>query len=160
MKPAGIATSLRPSTRYADAGQPAVIDGAQDGWTPNYANFARQNGIPSLRATVGAEFAKHVAVDHDKSQYVKDGASTNMAEGHFSRLGAFDGTHHHVSREHLPRYLAEFDYRYTTRKASDHERFAILNVTDRRATGYLPSDPLDIVTSPNPTTTLYPFAYP
>ena len=26
------------------------------------------------------------------------------------------GTHHHVSARHLSRYLAEFDYRYTTRK--------------------------------------------
>jgi hypothetical protein len=29
---------------------------------------------------------------------------------------SIDGTHHHVSREHLNRYLAEFDFRYSTRK--------------------------------------------
>ena len=44
-------------------------------------------------------------------------------EGYFSQLKrSLDGTHHHVSREHLERYLAEFDYRYTTRKLSDSQR--------------------------------------
>jgi hypothetical protein len=37
-----------------------------------------------------------------------------------------DGTHHHVSVEHLPRYLAEFDYRFSTRKLSDTQRMARL----------------------------------
>jgi hypothetical protein len=35
---------------------------------------------------------------------------------------SIDGTHHHVSKEHLHRYLAEFDYRYSTRKLSDSAR--------------------------------------
>jgi hypothetical protein len=44
-------------------------------------------------------------------------------EGYFSQLErSLDGTHHHVSVEHLPRYLAEFDFRYTTRKISDTAR--------------------------------------
>ena len=49
--------------------------------------------------------------------------STNQAENYFSQLKrSLDGTHHHVSREHLPRYLQEFDFRYTTRELSDTER--------------------------------------
>jgi len=35
------------------------------------------------------------------------------------------GTFHHVSAEHLPRYLAEFDFRYNNRSAlgiEDQER--------------------------------------
>lgn len=53
--------------------------------------------------------------------------STNQAESYFSQLKrSIDGTHHHVSREHLARYLAEFDYRYSTRKLSDTERMAML----------------------------------
>ncbi len=73
---------------------------------------------------VGQEFGKHVAVDHSKGEYVKDGAGTNPVENYFSQLKrSIDGTHHHVSREHLPRYLAEFDFRYSTRKESDQERF-------------------------------------
>ncbi len=35
---------------------------------------------------------------------------------------SLDGTHHRVSVEHLPRYLAEFDFRYSTRKLSDADR--------------------------------------
>ena len=38
--------------------------------------------------------------------------TTNHAEGYFSQLKrSIDGTHHHVSQEHLGRYLAEFDFR-------------------------------------------------
>ena len=49
--------------------------------------------------------------------------STNQAESYFSQLKrSLDGTFHHVSREHLPRYLAEFDYRHSTRDLSDEER--------------------------------------
>ena len=51
--------------------------------------------------------------------------TTNHAEGFFSQLKrSIDGTRDHVSVEHLPRYLAEFDFRYSTRKASDTDRMA------------------------------------
>lgn len=39
---------------------------------------------------------------------------------------SLDGTHHHVSRKHLHRYLGEFDFRYSTRGLSDVERTALL----------------------------------
>jgi len=72
---------------------------------------------------IGRDFVAHVAVDHGNGQYVLDGASTNAAEGYFSQLKrSLDGTHHHVSREHLHRYLAEFDFRYSTKELSDTER--------------------------------------
>jgi hypothetical protein len=49
--------------------------------------------------------------------------STNQVENYFSQLKrSIDGTHHHVSREHLHRYLAEFDFRYSTCKLSDSAR--------------------------------------
>lgn len=45
----------------------------------------------------------------------------------FSQLKrSLDGTHHRISREHVERYLAEFDFRYSTRKASDDERLALM----------------------------------
>jgi hypothetical protein len=64
---------------------------------------------------IGADMAGHFAVDHSAGQYVIPGSNgTNMAENYFSQLKrSLDGTHHHVSVEHLPRYLAEFDFRYT-----------------------------------------------
>jgi transposase-like protein len=67
--------------------------------------------------------ARHVSVNHSKGEYVKRGAGTNAAESYFSQLKrSLDGTFHHVSKEHLPRYLAEFDFRYNTRKMTDSER--------------------------------------
>ena len=74
------------------------------------------------------DFADHEYVDHSEWQYVRNEAdgtfiSTNPAEGYFSQLKrSIDGTHHKVSVEHLPRYLAEFDFRYSTRKLTDSAR--------------------------------------
>jgi transposase-like protein len=76
---------------------------------------------------VARELAAHFAVDHKAGEYVRGDVSTNKLENFFSQLKrSIDGTHHRVSAEHLDRYLAEFDFRYTTRKASDTERFAML----------------------------------
>jgi hypothetical protein len=53
--------------------------------------------------------------------------TTDHAETYFSQLKrSIDGTHHHVSPEHLPRYLAEFDFRFNTCKSSDTERMGAL----------------------------------
>ena len=75
----------------------------------------------------GHEFLSHEAVNHSAEEYVRytdEGfISTNQVEGFFSQLKrSLDGTHHHVSPEHLHRYLAEFDFRYSTRRVSDAER--------------------------------------
>ena len=54
---------------------------------------------------------------------MRGSAYTNTAEGFFSQLKrSIDGTFHHVSAQHLHRYLAEFDYRDNTRKWKDGER--------------------------------------
>jgi len=74
---------------------------------------------------IGQEFQAHETVNHSQEEYVDwiTGATTNRAEGYFSQLKrSIDGTHHHVSETHLPRYLAEFDFRYSTCKMSDSER--------------------------------------
>ena len=49
--------------------------------------------------------------------------STNYAESSFSllRRGVI-GNFHHISRKHLGRYVAEFDFRWNSRKATDGER--------------------------------------
>jgi transposase-like protein len=72
---------------------------------------------------IASDFASHTAVHHGAGEYVRGDASTNQAESYFSQLKrSLDGTHHHVSREHLDRYLAEFDFRWSSRKLSDTER--------------------------------------
>jgi hypothetical protein len=63
------------------------------------------------------------------------GASTNKAENFFSQLKrSIDGTHHHVSREHLDRYVGEFAFRHSTHRLPDTERIHILmgQTTGRR----------------------------
>jgi transposase-like protein len=78
---------------------------------------------------IGKEFASHHSVNHSAGEYVSrtTGASTNMAEGFFAQLKrSIDGTHHHVSIKHLPRYVGEFDFRYSTCKMSDYGRMRTL----------------------------------
>ncbi len=72
---------------------------------------------------IGNQFDAHEQVWHSGGEYVRGNVSTNAAESFFSQLKrSIDGTFHAVSHEHLHRYLAEFDYRHTTRKISDDQR--------------------------------------
>jgi len=61
-------------------------------------------------------FKKHVRVDHDKDEYVKDGFTTNNVENYWSTLKRMiKGTHIHVSNKHLSKYIAENTFRYENR---------------------------------------------
>jgi len=76
---------------------------------------------------IGQHFAGHGSVNHSIEEYVRGGFwHTNTVENYFSILKrGITGTYHHVSPQHLKRYLAEFDFRYNERQAlkvSDHER--------------------------------------
>lgn len=66
---------------------------------------------------VGREFASHSSVDHAAGEYVRMGFHhSNTVENYFSILKrGVIGTFHHVSEQHLARYLAEFDFRYSNR---------------------------------------------
>jgi transposase-like protein len=67
---------------------------------------------------VGPMFARHEVVNHSIGEYVRGDAHTNTIEGYFSILKrGIIGVYHHVSQEHLKRYLAEFDFRYNERAA-------------------------------------------
>jgi transposase-like protein len=70
---------------------------------------------------VGAVLAGHVSVNHSIKEYVsKDDPSvhTNTVEGTFSIFKrGMRGIYQHCSSKHLPRYLAEFDFRYSNRIA-------------------------------------------
>ena len=77
---------------------------------------------------VGKEFANHGTVNHSANEFAKLGgfAHTNTAECRFSLMKrAVFGTHHSISEAHLPRYLAEWDFKWNTRKMTDGERAAI-----------------------------------
>lgn len=69
------------------------------------------------------EFAGHFTVDHSMGEYVRGTVTTNTVEGYFATLKrGVIGVYHHWSEQHLHRYLAEFDFRYSGRKLKDSER--------------------------------------
>ena len=69
------------------------------------------------------EFAGHSVVDHSKGEYVNGDAYTNTAESFIALLKrGVVGTFHHVSKQHLDRYVDEFGFRWNYRKTSDVER--------------------------------------
>jgi len=74
----------------------------------------RTDAFQSYRG-LDREFASHETVTH-MDEWVRGDIHTNTVEGYFSILKrGINGVYHHVSEAHLPRYLAEFDYRYNTR---------------------------------------------
>ena len=77
---------------------------------------------------VGSEFDRHKSVNHSIGESVRGDAHTNTIEGYFSIMKrGITGVYHHVSQQHLKRYLAEFGYRYSERAAlgvGDAERMA------------------------------------
>jgi transposase-like protein len=77
----------------------------------------------TLYRTIGKPFADHMIVQHSHGEYVFGDAHTNTIEGAFSLIkrGVY-GTFHSISKKHLHRYLAEFEFRYNTRKDGDGER--------------------------------------
>lgn len=78
-------------------------------------------------AALGKDFASHDVINHTGRVYSRrEGEkliTTNTVEGYFSILkrGVY-GTFHHVSKQHLSRYLSEFDFRYNSRDVTDGER--------------------------------------
>lgn len=70
---------------------------------------------------------EHSLVNHSGGEYVRkeEGfvVTTNTIEGYFSLLKrGVNGVYHHMSKKHLHRYLAEFDFRYNGRELTDGER--------------------------------------
>jgi transposase-like protein len=82
--------------------------------------------------TIGRAFESHDAVLHKKEEWVRredDGfvVHTNTIEGAFSLLKrGINGTFHSISKKHLHKYLAEFQYRYNTRDVDDGERLRLM----------------------------------
>jgi transposase-like protein len=74
--------------------------------------------------SVGKEFkGGHFPVIHSAKEYAFLDMHSNTAENFFSILKrGVIGVYHHWSAAHLHRYLAEFDFRYSTKDISDRER--------------------------------------
>ncbi len=75
----------------------------------------------------GKDQWKHDTVNHTAKEYVRyeNGVciSTNTVEGYFALLKrGINGVYHHVGKNHLHRYLSEFDFRYNARDVDDVQR--------------------------------------
>jgi transposase-like protein len=88
----------------------------------------------------------HSVIRHTEGVYSKMGpwgkVHTNTVEGFFGILkrGIY-GTYHHIGEQHLTRYLAEFDFRYNSRKMKDGQRtlLALQGIEGKRLTLKEPS---------------------
>lgn len=106
------------------------------------ANVDRKSALRTDTAGVhlhiGKEFTRHEMVDHGRDEYVRGDVYGNTVEGYVSILKrGIVGTFHHVSEQHLHRYLAEFDFGYSNRSAlgiEDQERAlrALVGVKGKR----------------------------
>jgi transposase-like protein len=78
---------------------------------------------PAYRG-IGREYeGGHETVKHSAGEYVRGDVSTNTVEGYFSIVKrGINGIYHSVSKKHLHRYLAEYEFRYNGRRLSDGER--------------------------------------
>lgn len=78
-------------------------------------------------------FNKHVRVNHQRNEYVKDGYTTNRNENWNSNLKRMiKGSHIHVSPKHLPKYVAETNFRYMNRAEPENMFNKMLDVATRK----------------------------
>jgi len=95
-------------------------------------NIAKESRLHTdeSRLYFGADqhFASHETVRHSAGEYARGDVNTNSAEGYFGIFKrGMRGVYQHCAEKNLHRYLAEFGFRYNTRKITDSER-AVLAV--------------------------------
>lgn len=108
------------------------------------ANIAKEAKIftDESRLYHGAKdhFADHQSVNHAAKEYGRGDVHTNTIEGFFSVFKrGMRGVYQHCSGDHLHRYMAEFDFRYSNRAAlevSDTVRadIALMGIVGKRLT--------------------------
>ncbi|WP_324261225.1 IS1595 family transposase [Altererythrobacter sp. H2] len=88
----------------------------------------------------GRQFAAHETVNHRTKEYARGDVTTNTVEGFFGIFKrGMRGIYQHCGQQHLHRYLAEFDFRYSNRSGlgiNDAERadLALKGITGKRLT--------------------------
>ena len=69
----------------------------------------------------------HKTVNHSVSQYVNGQAHTNGIESFWALLKrGYHGTHHHMSKKHLDRYIEEFSRRYNQRELDTEVQMKVI----------------------------------
>ena len=89
---------------------PIITENIEPGSTVHTDEFGTYRGLD--RAGY-----RHETVNHGLGEYVSGDSHVNGLEGFWARLKlSIRGTHVHVSRKHLPKYVKEFEYRYNRRR--------------------------------------------
>ncbi len=89
---------------------PIITENIEPGSTVHTDEFGTYRGL-------GRAGYRHETVSHKLGENVNGDSHVNGLEGFWARLKlAIRGTHVHVSRQHLPKYVKEFEYRYNRRK--------------------------------------------
>jgi transposase-like protein len=79
-----------------------------------------------LYTMIGYHFDAHETIVHSRGEYARGDVNTNSVEGYFSIFKrGMRGNYQHCAEKNLHRYLAEFDFRYSTRDLTDGERAAL-----------------------------------
>jgi transposase-like protein len=86
------------------------------------ANIARETRVMTDEARVyrhlDSVFTSHESVNHGIKEYVRGDVHTNTVEGFYSVFKrGMKGVYQHCGEQHLHRYIAEFDFRYSNRVA-------------------------------------------
>jgi len=86
------------------------------------ANIAKEARLMTDEAAyytkVGREFSEHGVVHHNRGEYGRGDTYTNTIEGFFSIFKrGMKGVYQHCGKQHLHRYVAEFEFRYNNRIA-------------------------------------------
>ena len=90
--------------------QPIIEENVVAGSTVHTDELKSYNGL----SKAGFE---HETVNHSAGEYVDGDSHVNGIEGFWARLKlSIRGTHVHVFRKHLQKYVKEFEYRYNMRK--------------------------------------------
>lgn len=90
--------------------QPIIKDSVAKGSTITTDTFGAYKDL-------GLAGYDHATVNHMAGEYVRGPHHTNTIEGFWSQIKrSIRGTHVHVSRQHLPKYLGEFEFRWNLRK--------------------------------------------
>ena len=93
-----------------------VRDTAAPGATVYTDEHAAYQGMP--------EYA-HESVNHSAGEYVREQAHTNGIESFWALLKrGYQGTYHHMSVKHLPRYVDEFAGRHNVREADTADQMS------------------------------------
>lgn len=120
----------------ADVTAKTLGDAIRENVDPNNSTLYTDEHLSYGR--VGKQFAGgHHTTKHSKGEYARGHVHSNTVEGFFSTVKrGLNGIYHAVSREHLHRYLCEFEFRYNHRHIDDGERTraAILSSEGKRLT--------------------------